>query len=141
MTDSVSAYFRYWGKADKNTGKYHLLLSIIAWMWRRLSRNGGHERPTIRRSFCTSGRDMAEDQIRAWVLFFAALHDYGKFDIRFQLRSKPAWKLLYPAVESSETFPSEYECKHYYHGEGGLFWSCRTILPYRSLNPVIVMMA
>ena len=78
--------------------------------------------PTIRRSFCTSGRDMAEDQIRAWVLFFAALHDYGKFDIRFQLRSKPAWKLLYPAVENYETFPSEYECKHYYHGEGGLFW-------------------
>jgi len=25
MTESAPSYYRYWGKAYKNTGKYHLL--------------------------------------------------------------------------------------------------------------------
>jgi CRISPR-associated endonuclease/helicase Cas3 len=134
MMDSVPSYYKYWGKAEKEGDNYHLLVyhcldvaAVIAQWW--------VQSPTIRRSFCVSCRDLTEEQIRAWVLFFAALHDYGKFDVRFQLRSKRAWRLLYPATDNYKTFPPEYECRHYYHGEAGLFWFMRDQPSISGLDP------
>jgi CRISPR-associated endonuclease/helicase Cas3 len=121
MTNSIPSYYKYWGKAEKDGGNYHLLVyhcldvaAVVAAWW--------DASPAIRRSFQASSNNLAEEQIRAWLLFFTALHDYGKFDVRFQLRSKAVWYILYPDAKSYRTLPPEYECKHYYHGEAGLFW-------------------
>jgi CRISPR-associated endonuclease/helicase Cas3 len=113
-------YFRYWGKAEKDGPGYHLLVyhcldvaAVVAEWWA--------SSPAIRRSFCSLS-ELSEEQIRAWVLFFTALHDYGKFDVRFQLRVKTIWQKLYAVTGSYGNLPSEFNCKQYYHGESGLFW-------------------
>lgn len=112
---NLEGIFHYWGKTADD-GSYHLLpyhcldvVAVAAVWWDSSS--------TIRRSFC---RDGDEKQVRAWLLFFCALHDYGKFDLRFQLKDKPAFKALYAC--SGGTLPSEIEIKDYWHGEGGLYW-------------------
>ncbi|ORJ59305.1 CRISPR-associated helicase/endonuclease Cas3 [Geothermobacter hydrogeniphilus] len=108
-------YFHYWGKTGED-GSCHLLpyhcldISAVAAAWWELS-------PTIRRSFC---QDSNEKEIRAWVLFFCALHDYGKFDLRFQQKDLPSFTSLYPL--SGGTLPSGREVKDYWHGEAGLYW-------------------
>nr|WP_279384548.1 CRISPR-associated helicase/endonuclease Cas3 [Geotalea toluenoxydans] len=93
---------------------------ITVWMWRRW---GGwwDASPAIRHGF-KQHNDLLEEQLRAWVLFYIALHDYGKLDARFQLRVMPLWKSLYPNANNYQVLPSILECKSYYHGEGGLSW-------------------
>lgn len=119
MTETPT-YYRYWGKADRDSVGYHLLpyhcldVAAVASVWWDAS-------STIRRSFMLHNR-LSEEQSRAWVLFFIALHDYGKFDIRFQLRAKPVWQLLYPNAGSYCALPAVRDCKEYYHGESGLSW-------------------
>ncbi len=123
MSGSEDIIYRYWGKADtsdENRPAYHLLpyhcldVAAVASVWWDAS-------PSIRRGFC-QGVSLSETQVRAWVLFFVVLHDYGKFDARFQLRSKTVWYNLYSHAGSFDMLPSEQECKDYIHGEGGLFW-------------------
>jgi CRISPR-associated endonuclease/helicase Cas3 len=81
MNDSVPPFFRYWGKADKD-GSYHLLpyhcLDVAA-----MAKTWWNESPTIRKAFPLKSV-LAQKEIQAWVLFFIALHDIGKLDIRFQ---------------------------------------------------------
>ena len=60
------------------------------------------------------------------MLFFCALHDYGKFDLRFQCKDIPAFKALY--AYSGGTLPSEQEVKGYWHGEAGLYWFRKDII-------------
>lgn len=123
MNNSSDIIYRYWGKVrpDHEAGPaYHLLpyhcldVAAVASVWWDAS-------PTIPRSFCYSA-SLTEDQVRAWVLFFIALHDYGKFDARFQMRAKPVWRKLYPDAGTFKLLPSEHDWKHYLHGEAGLFW-------------------
>ncbi|SEM66720.1 CRISPR-associated helicase, Cas3 family [Syntrophus gentianae] len=124
--DEWPDYFRYWGKAQQSNEQgvdFHLLVyhcldvaAVVAEWWA--------SSPAICRSFCSLS-DLTTEQTKAWMLFFTALHDYGKFDVRFQFRSKPAWHLLHPESHSYGLLPSEYDCKHYYHGESGLFWFMR----------------
>lgn len=72
--EKVPLYFRYWGKAGKDGDSYHLLpyhcLDVAAagavW-WEQSS--------VIRRSFCSHASLSSDDQVRAWLLFFMALHD------------------------------------------------------------------
>lgn len=111
----MDSYFRYWGKTAEN-GSYHLLpyhcldVAAVTAVWWKSS-------TTIRRSFC---RNADEEQVRAWLLFFCVLHDYGKFDLRFQLKDPPVFKALYPC--SGGPLPSENDIKGYWHGEAGLYW-------------------
>lgn len=80
------SYYRYWGKTDRDDpDRYHLLVyhcldvAAVASVWWENS-------TVIRRSFIDrSGLD--EGPTKAWVLFFISLHDYGKFDIRFQRKA------------------------------------------------------
>ncbi|HOO50128.1 MAG TPA: CRISPR-associated helicase/endonuclease Cas3, partial [Alphaproteobacteria bacterium] len=110
----------YWGKAEKDTGKYHLLpyhcldVAAVGAAWWEGS-------PTIQRCFTIYTTNDVE-QIKAWILFFIALHDYGKIDARFQLRAKPVWDKIYLDAGNFGGIPSVLECKHYIHGEGGLSW-------------------
>ena len=112
-------FFRYWGKTVED-GRYHLLpyhcldVAAVAAAWWEAS-------PTIRRSFSTDVTN-TEAQNRAWVLFFVALHDYGKADLRFQLKVRDRWRNLQPLAESGLALPSLYEIKGYRHGESGLYW-------------------
>ncbi|MFP1454045.1 HD domain-containing protein [Escherichia coli] len=34
---------------------------------------------------------LSKQRVKAWLLFFIALHDIGKFDIRFQYKSAESW--------------------------------------------------
>ena len=116
----MKAYYRYWGKAETDGSGFHLLpyhcldVAAVAAAWWETS-------PAIRRAFAVSN-ELPLEQLRAWVLFFVALHDYGKFDVRFQLRVKPVWQMIYPDAGGYDTLPSVQDCKTYYHGEGGLSW-------------------
>ena len=110
-----SDFFRYWGKTGDDASfhllPYHCLdVAAVAAVWWESSKS-------IRRSFC---RNAAEDRIRAWLLFFCALHDIGKFDLRFQLKNTPTFRALY--AHSVGTLPSEKDIKDYWHGEAGLYW-------------------
>ena len=77
----------YWGKAvvDENGSTHHLLVyhcldvaAVAACWWQR--------DVALRQSFLRAGGG-TEAYVRAWLLFFIALHDLGKFDIRFQLKA------------------------------------------------------
>ncbi|MDY6971448.1 MAG: CRISPR-associated helicase/endonuclease Cas3, partial [Thermodesulfobacteriota bacterium] len=123
MNNSSELIYRYWGKArtdDKGRQEYHLLpyhcldVAAVASVW-------WDESPVVRRGFCNSC-SMSKKQVRAWVLFFIALHDYGKFDIRFQRRAKNIWETLYPYAGGFHFLPTAQEAKEYFHGEAGLFW-------------------
>lgn len=119
-SNTTPNYFRYWGKTEKDTGRYHLLpyhcldVAAVGDAW-------WEDSSAIRRCFtdCTT---YDVEQIKAWVLFFIALHDFGKIDARFQLRARSVWDKLYPHAGSFRGLPSALECKQYLHGEGGLSW-------------------
>jgi CRISPR-associated endonuclease/helicase Cas3 len=52
------------------------------------------------------------------VLFFLALHDYGKIDIRFQFKSPKALQSLRPDFDRESIAPTQ----AYYHGPSGWEW-------------------
>ena len=111
--------FRYWGKAkpDREDGpQYHPLpyhcLDVAA-----VGQSWWDKSPFIRRAFA---QDAPEDHARAWVLFFLALHDLGKFDIRFQLKARNALESLRPDFDFSAV--STRDSESYYHGPAGYAW-------------------
>jgi len=76
------SYFKYWGKASKEDGSYHLLpyhcLDVAAVAAVLLSRN-----PSLVHTFIKlTGID--EGQFKDWYIFLLALHDIGKFADSFQ---------------------------------------------------------
>ncbi len=112
-------YFKYWGKTDRNDPeKYHLLpyhcldVAAVAWVWWEQS-------PVIRKAFCRAN-GMAAREIKAWTHFFIALHDIGKFDLRFQRKAIEAWRLLMKPTLSTNL--NEAESRNYLHGPAGLYW-------------------
>lgn len=117
---SEPLYYRYWGKTEKEGDRYHLLpyhcldvAAVISVWWEAST--------AIRRSFCQYAGSN-EEQVRAWILLFAALHDYGKFDVRFQLKSRKTWQILYPLAGGYNQLPSERDSREYLHGENGVSW-------------------
>lgn len=84
-------YFQFWGKADeKYVGSqtwhplaYHSLdvAAVASSWWMACS-------PLQRNFLAAFACETSQaEQLRAWVLFFVALHDLGKFDLRFQLKA------------------------------------------------------
>ncbi|TAL55931.1 MAG: CRISPR-associated helicase/endonuclease Cas3 [Methylovulum sp.] len=124
--DIQATYYRYWGKAQKDsqenddTPKYHLLpyhcldVAAVADVWWQNSHS-------LRQQFMgITGLD--EGQTHAWLLFFIALHDYGKFDLRFQRKAKEAWETVNPELSTTPTQLNGLAIKNYYHGPAGLYW-------------------
>jgi len=127
------AYWRYWGKSvsafppEKETYPFwHLLLwhcldvAAVACAWWDSSRS-------IRRSFSAAlGADYGDAQVivklKAWVLFFIALHDLGKFDVRFQWKASELTKVLWPESVCVESKTAEADWKGYDHGLAGFWW-------------------
>ena len=117
------SYYKYWGKAKAEDGgyvNYHLLpyhcldVAAVAAAW--------WEKSAVIRQSMMGPKSVNEEHFRAWVLFFIALHDYGKFDVRFQMKVKKIWQQLYLRTGSYNLCPSEHDCREYAHGESGLFW-------------------
>ena len=110
-------YWAYWGKAaqaeEQKTAVYHLLpyhcldVAAVASQWWDSS-------AAIRASFCRV-TGLSQSQTKAWVLFFIALHDLGKLDVRFQLKVPEALKVLWPDFGEDDA-NSE---RGYYHGPQG----------------------
>ena len=72
--------------------------------------------PSIRNSFIKS-IGLNEKQSRAWVLFFIALHDFGKLDVRFQMKA--------PRFSPYDDKNIQVNSKNYYHGIEGYNWYFR----------------
>ena len=110
-------YYSDWGKAQPTDGEqnaaYHLLpyhcldVAAVADQWWDSS-------AAIRTSFCRV-TGVSQSQTKAWVLFFIALHDLGKLDVRFQLKVPEALKILWPDFGEDDA-NSE---RGYYHGPQG----------------------
>ncbi len=118
----TTLFYRYWGKAQVTTeaANYHLLpyhcldVAAITDAWWRQSQN-------IRRCFIQV-TGLSEEQAKAWVLFFIALHDYGKFDLRFQRKAPKAWNQVNSELSQIEVKINGLEIKKYNHGPAGLYW-------------------
>jgi len=117
-------YFRYWGKADPNypgEPKWHPLVyhcldvAAVAAAWWEAS-------PVIRRilSHAFNGHT---GEIRSWVLFFLALHDVGKFDLRFQRKADDILKRAWPDIELN-AIDGKMSWK-FDHGRKGFAWAIR----------------
>ncbi len=118
-----AGFYRYWGKArnDADTGdRYHLLpyhcldVAAVAAAWWAGS-------PVIRRRFCLA-TSVSEPEVQAWLLFFVALHDIGKFDLRFQLKSAPVWYALNPGKPAEDCSLAPLEIRTFNHGRAGYYW-------------------
>lgn len=116
-------YYQYWGKAKPEDGEgpaYHLLpyhcldVAAVADVWLKTSKS-------LRRCFAEI-TDLNDEQTRAWLLFFIALHDYGKFDLRFQRKASDAWTAVNPKLSTAAVQLNGKAIKDYYHGPAGLYW-------------------
>ena len=129
MFSMPNHFFQYWGKADEKyigEPKWHPLayhcvdVAAVAMCWWDAS-------AAIRRTFLASFNcpESQQIQLRAWTTFFVALHDIGKFDIRFQLKApnalSSAWRLL---AKRDHGLP-EMDINGFDHGQAGIGWANR----------------
>lgn len=108
----MDSLYEYWGKTEKldwHPLPYHCIdVVAVADQWWKKS-------ASIRRCF-SHETGLSERQVYSWVMFFIALHDLGKFDIRFQLKSSELAKKMYNANLYG------IESKDYFHGDEGYKW-------------------
>lgn len=119
-----ASYYRYWGKAqpaDDGQAAFHLLpfhcldVAAVGAAWWKQS-------TSLRRQLAGQVQLDAESPIlKAWVLFFIALHDLGKLDVRFQMKAPDVLEFLQKISDSSDLSPI-HESKKYFHGEAGYDW-------------------
>ncbi|MCW9013278.1 MAG: CRISPR-associated helicase/endonuclease Cas3 [Gammaproteobacteria bacterium] len=124
----IESYFKYWGKASKENDSYHLLpyhcldVAAVASVW-------WDQSISLRNQFAKeTGLDTTKT--RALILFFVALHDLGKFDVRFQLKAPEVIAACWPEFTEDA---ADYE-KSYYHGVEGYMVFRRQILKQIELN-------
>ncbi|WP_267369802.1 MULTISPECIES: CRISPR-associated helicase/endonuclease Cas3 [unclassified Pantoea] len=109
--------YHYWGKANRSDANappvshllpYHCLdvAAVAAYWW--------DHAPALRKSF-SQKENQAE--YRGWLLFFIALHDLGKWDIRFQAKCWRAWEALNSVTSGKNVIGKTWD-----HGQGGLYW-------------------
>jgi CRISPR-associated endonuclease/helicase Cas3 len=80
----------------------------------------------LRRLFVRAG-GADESRLRAWLLFFVALHDLGKFDARFQWKAPETARLLKPEFEKQLNHS---DTTGFNHGAAGYAWFCKEIEAY-----------
>ncbi len=119
--------FKYWGKADDKYPAepkwhplaYHCLdVAAVGASWWDTS-------PTIQRVFLAAFNrtQLQQNQLRAWVLFFIALHDLGKFDVRFQLKAPDALAAAWKTIDKSDHGLSGKDISGFDHGWAGMAWA------------------
>lgn len=127
MTDSSNPIFHYWGKADPNyfgAAKWHPLpfhcldVAAVAASWW----DGCQAlRTKFLAAFASTPEQIA--QLRGWVLFFVALHDLGKFDVRFQLKAAEALAVAWRKLGKQDHGLSQKEITEFDHGHAGIAWA------------------
>lgn len=118
----------YWGKANPDyPGEqtwhpltYHMLdVAAVAAAWWDAC-------PALRGRFLAAFPNMSEQALRAWGLFFVALHDLGKADIRFQLKAPEAlataWRMI---VKGDDHEIPQQEISSFDHGHAGIAWAAQ----------------
>jgi len=114
------AYFKYWGKARKEGEEgsphhllpYHCLdVAAVADEWWNTSQ-------ALQRLFVESS-GLNDVQVKAWLLFFIALHDYGKLDMRFQLKAPKVVEAVYADFDPDLVDIRGTETQKYFHGPFG----------------------
>lgn len=120
--DSIATMhvYRYWGKTQDDD--YHPLIchaldvAVVGLVW-------WDSAPAVRRAFAHAfGVDQATmAQLRAWVLFFLALHDIGKLDVRFQCKAPKVLRTLWPELDPASIVKSE--LIDFDHGVRGFNWA------------------
>ena len=118
-------YWHYWGKAkpaSEHSAPYHLLpyhcldVAAVASVWWDSS-------PVISQRFVRCVKGLSTEQLKGLAIFFVALHDYGKFDVRFQRKAPQVWERLNPDLKHKRlAYPTPEASKHFDHGRAGLFW-------------------
>ncbi|HUX28413.1 MAG TPA: CRISPR-associated helicase/endonuclease Cas3 [Terracidiphilus sp.] len=119
----------YWGKADEaypGEPKWHLLayhsldVAAVAAAWWDSS-------PVVRRIFLAAFGypEAAASRLRAWALFFVALHDIGKFDVRFQLKAMEILAQSWPGLFLDQV--DQTLARNFDHGSVGYAWSMREL--------------
>lgn len=118
-------YFHYWGKADEKyvgTTSWHPLVyhcldvAAVAVAWWEAS-------PTMQRTFRASFNYPEPQHLRAWVTFFVALHDLGKFDVRFQLKAPDALAAAWRPLGTRDHGLSKKDIAEFDHGWAGMAWA------------------
>ncbi len=123
----------YWGKAGRGDAgelvwhplAYHSMdVAAVAACWWDASR-------AIRARF-TMAFGMDDDAaLRAWVLFFVALHDLGKFDIRFQLKAPEALAVSWRTIEKGRDHAIPVgDISRFDHGLAGMAWGYRELVDW-----------
>lgn len=120
LVNMDESYFKYWGKAKRNAEDdgeaYHLLayhsldVAAVANVWWKQS--------SVIRNIFTSTGQKNEKVTYAWLMFFIALHDLGKFDVRFQMKVPSIAQSLFSHFVDSDD--SQY--RKYWHGEYSYYW-------------------
>ena len=118
----------FWGKADPNypdEPKWHPLAyhcldvaAVAGAWWDACNSLQGH---------FTAAFPGESDQarLRAWIMFFVALHDLGKFDIRFQLKALDAMAAAWRRFDKSDHGIPDMAIREFDHGHAGLAWARR----------------
>ena len=138
MPTVKSVIFHYWGKADeKYIGEpkwhplaYHCLdVAAVAMCWWDASM-------AIRRTFLASFNypESLQTQLRAWVAFFVALHDIGKFDVRFQLKAPDALAAAWRTLTKEDHGLSNISIAGFNHGLAGIAWANREYRQWLNLD-------
>jgi len=129
MTDSIPSYFKYWGKADPkyhHEPKWHPLayhsldVAAVAAAW-------WDQSLAIHHAFASAFgvKKKHARQLRAWVLFFVAIHDMGKFDVRFQLKSKEILLKCWPEIDIDDVDNASHITETFNHGSAGYAWAAK----------------
>jgi CRISPR-associated endonuclease/helicase Cas3 len=124
----------YWGKADPTyPGEpkwhplaYHCLdVAAVACTW-------WNSCASLRGNFAMACPvELDKERLRAWILFFVALHDVGKFDLRFQLKAPKALAAAgRKLMKGKDHDISSKEITHFDHGHAGIAWARREYLAW-----------
>lgn len=122
-------FFRYWGKTcgdDYHLLPYHALdVAAVGIVWWDAC-------PAIRRAFVQAFHieESRTDQLRAWILFFMALHDLGKLDVRFQLKAPETLQRLWPQLNLADVYESKGSISGFDHGTSGFDWAIQECLDW-----------
>jgi len=79
----------------------------------------------IQRTFLASFNypESQHNKLRAWVAFFVALHDLGKFDVRFQLKAPAALATAWQPLGKDDHGLSPRDITGFDHGLAGMAWA------------------
>lgn len=116
-------YYKYWGKARKRDDgagwdchllPYHCLdVAAVGRAWIEI------DRPLRERLAASLSIDIDDPSLCNWLGFILTLHDFGKYDIRFQSKAPEVRKLVWPDLNTDDLRLSDAAIQGYDHGLSG----------------------